>query len=252
MTSIALIADIHGNLPALEAVVADISAQRVTRICNLGDHASGPLWPAETVAFLMQQTAWVQIAGNHDRQLGREDPSSHDASDRFAFERLSQAQIQWLAALPPTARVEPGILLCHGTPTDDLAPLLETVEGGRFRLARREEIVARLQGATAQVIACGHTHAPRLAYLDDGTVLVNSGSVGLQAFSDEAGGVRYIGETGAPHARYALLDTDGTGWRVTLRAVPYDHASVARRAVANGSTAWAAALRTGYALVSAV
>jgi len=56
MTSIALIADIHGNLPAIEAVAADIAARGISRVVNLGDHVSGPLWPRETIDFLMRQS----------------------------------------------------------------------------------------------------------------------------------------------------------------------------------------------------
>ena len=246
MTRLALLADIHGNLPALEAVVADIAAHQIARVVNLGDHASGPLWPAETVAFLMRQPGWVQIAGNHDRALATDDPATHSASDRYAFERLTRPQMEWLARLPATARVGDDILLCHGTPTDDLMPLLETVEAGRFRLAREEEIVRRLSGAEARVVACGHTHAPRLVRRSAGMVLINPGSVGLQAFTDVTE-QPYRGETGSPHARYAILDGDGPDWRVTFHAVPYDHPAAVRQAERSGSREWAAWLRTGYA-----
>ena len=65
---IALVSDIHGNLPALEAVVEDIERRGVDAIVNLGDSLSGPLMPLETARFLMAQD-WVQLAGNHERQL---------------------------------------------------------------------------------------------------------------------------------------------------------------------------------------
>jgi putative phosphoesterase len=246
MIRIALLADIHGNLPALEAVVADLATQRVARVCNLGDHASGPLWPSETVTVLMAQQAWVQIAGNHDRVLVADDPATHGDSDRFAFARLNREQLDWLARCPATANVGEDLLLCHGIPTDDLTPLLETVEHGRFRLARHEEIATRLRGAGSGVIACGHTHFPR-AVQQGALLLVNPGSVGLQAFSDVAGEA-YVGETGSPHARYAVLERGAGGWSVEFRVVPYDHEAAARQAERNGSPQWAAALRSGYAV----
>jgi predicted phosphodiesterase len=65
---IALVSDIHGNLPALEAVLEDTRRRAVSRIVNLGDSLSGPLLPLETARFLMKQD-WVQLAGNHERQL---------------------------------------------------------------------------------------------------------------------------------------------------------------------------------------
>src|SRR6476646_4780731 len=113
-TAIAVVADVHGNLPALEAVVEDIGRRGIDAVINLGDHASGPLWPQETLALLMQQS-WVQIGGNCDRQVVRQAPTDHGDSDRFAFERLSAAQREWLAARPATARVLDQILAFHGT-----------------------------------------------------------------------------------------------------------------------------------------
>jgi predicted phosphodiesterase len=68
MSRIAILSDIHGNLPALEAVIADAEAQGCTGFANLGDSLSGPLWPVETADLLMAQ-GWPTIAGNHERQL---------------------------------------------------------------------------------------------------------------------------------------------------------------------------------------
>ena len=55
MQKIAILSDIHGNIPALEKVVDDINARRVDCVFNLGDHVSGPLWPKETIQYLMKQ-----------------------------------------------------------------------------------------------------------------------------------------------------------------------------------------------------
>jgi predicted phosphodiesterase len=65
---IAVVSDIHGNLPALEAVVADIARRGVDAVVNLGDSLSGPLLPLETAQFLMAQS-WTHLAGNHERQV---------------------------------------------------------------------------------------------------------------------------------------------------------------------------------------
>ena len=80
---IAVIADIHGNLPALEAVLADIQHRDVDRTVNLGDCVSGPLWPRE-VCDLLMASDYLTIRGNHDRWVSRPDPARMGASDRYA------------------------------------------------------------------------------------------------------------------------------------------------------------------------
>jgi predicted phosphodiesterase len=249
MIRMALIADVHGNLPALEAVAADIAARGIARVVNLGDHVSGPLWPRETAEFLMRQP-WVAIAGNHDRQVAFDDPVTHGPSDRYAFERLTPENMNWLSALPASITLdEAGMLLCHGIPADDREYLLETPEHGRLHLARSDEISTRLGRTEARIIACGHSHQPRLVHLPDGIAVVNPGSVGLPAYADD-GPHPHVSETGSPHARYALLEFTGSGPRVTFAAIEYDHEGAAQRATANGRPDWALALRTGYACPS--
>ncbi|HEU4642487.1 MAG TPA: metallophosphoesterase family protein [Gemmatimonadaceae bacterium] len=242
-TRIAVVADVHGNLPALEAVVADIARRSVDLVLNLGDHASGPLWPRETVAFLERQS-WLHIAGNCDRLLVRQPPADHGASERFAYERLAPEQLRWLSSLPATASAEGDVLAFHGTPSDDCACLLETIEHGRGRLASRAEIAERLGGASASVMLCAHTHTPRIVRLD-GTLIVNPGSIGLPAY-DGDDPEPHVMETGSPDARYAMLERDDHGWRAELVAVAYDHRAAAERARENGRPEWALALRTGF------
>ncbi len=99
---IALLSDIHGNLPALQAVLEDINRRGVDQIVNLGDSLSGPLYPAETAEFLMRQP-WIQLAGNHERQLLHFNPQTGSESDRFALSRLTPAMLEWLSGLPPSA-----------------------------------------------------------------------------------------------------------------------------------------------------
>lgn len=239
MTRIAVLTDIHGNLPALEAVIADAEAQGCARLVNLGDSLSGPLWPAET-ADLLIDLAWPTIAGNHERQLLTIDRARMGASDAFARDALSDRHLQWLASLPPTLHLSSDVLLCHGTPTDDLAHFLHTVDGGAAREATEAEMLDRAGDRSEALILCGHTHLPRIVTLEDGRTAANPGSVGLQAYDDDHP-VPYRVEVGDPCARYAIVD----GLAVTLRAIDYDHAAAARRAAANGSASWAVALRTG-------
>jgi predicted phosphodiesterase len=80
---VALIADIHGNLSALEAVVADIRRRGADQIVNLGDSVSGPLLPRETAQYLMD-TDWICLAGNHERQILTLGSDRRGASDEYA------------------------------------------------------------------------------------------------------------------------------------------------------------------------
>jgi predicted phosphodiesterase len=241
---IAVLADVHGNLPALEAVMNDLSRRGLDVVVNLGDHASGPLWPRETLDVLTQ-TPWLQIAGNCDRQLVRDAPADHGASDRFAFASLTLPQKAWLAALPPTATLPEGVSLVHGTPSDDATCLLEVVERDQVRLARGSEVRGRLGGMVTPVVLCAHSHIPRIVRLGE-TLIINPGSVGLPAYTHDRP-APHVMETGSPDARYAVLGSSGSGWRAELVAVPYDHEAAAAQAGKNGRDDWALFLRTGYA-----
>ncbi|HEX7849246.1 MAG TPA: metallophosphoesterase family protein [Sphingomonas sp.] len=238
MTRLAVLTDIHGNLPALEAVIADAEAEGCTRFANLGDSLSGPLWPAETADRLMD--LGPTIAGNHERQLLTFDRARMGASDAFARDALSDSHLQWLASLPPTLALSPDVLLCHGTPTDDLEHFLHTVDGGTARDASDAEIRDRAGGRGEALMLCGHTHLPRIVMLEGGRTIANPGSVGLQAYDDDHPS-SYRVEKGDPLACYAIVD----GTAVTLCAIDYDHEAAARRADMNGRPDWAVALRTG-------
>ena len=108
------------------------------------------------------------------------------------------------------------------------------------------EIDARLGqvDARVQLVACGHTHVPRVVRASGGQLIVNPGSVGLQAY-DDVHPHSHVVETGSPDARYAIVERLATGWVSTLISVPYDHASMAALAMSNGRPDWASALATG-------
>ena len=131
MVRIAVIADIHGNLPALEAVIADIERRAVDRTINLGDCVSGPLWPREVCELLMARDD-LTIRGNHDRWVSGPNPTSMGASDRYAHSQLNQDHRSWLAALPASANTDHGILACHGTPASDNQYLIKHASEGRL------------------------------------------------------------------------------------------------------------------------
>ena len=244
---IAVVADIHGNVRALRAVMDDIKTIAPDTVVNLGDCVSGPLEAAETADVLIS-LAWTTIRGNHDRQLLDRPKEKMGKSDAAAFEELKNHHHAWLSTLDDTATVE-NIFLCHGTPGSDLTYLLETVEpDGHVRLATQAEVNRRLGSEHAPIVLCGHTHVPRIVRLADGRTVINPGSVGLQAFSDLEP-FNHSTETGAPHARYAVLERAKAAdpWRASFRAVAYDWDEAAKRAAEKGREDWARWLRTGFA-----
>ncbi len=241
---IALIADIHGNLAALEAVAADIHRRGADKVVNLGDCLSGPLLPLETAQYLMAE-GWLSLAGNHERQVLTHGPERRSASDEYAYSQLSVKEFDWLQSLPAVARLSPEVLLCHGTPTSDVEYFLETVEHGVVRAATSHEITARLGIEQSALVACGHTHVPRAVRSARGQLIVNPGSVGLPAY-DDVHPEAHVVETGSPDARYAIIEKTTNGWVASLLSVPYDYSSMAELARIRGRLEWEHALLWGY------
>jgi len=239
---IAIIADIHGNLPALEAVLEDIRHRSLDRTINLGDCVSGPLWPHEVCDLLMSRDDMV-IRGNHDRWVSGPNPTG--ASDRYAVSQLTEAHLQWLGSLPPTAIVENGILACHGTPADDNQYLIEEVSEHHLVRAPMAAIKARLANIDARLVLCGHSHQPHLIRLIDGPLILNPGSVGCPSY-DDPGENPHVSEAGSPHARYAILTVSSDHISADLIAVEYDWLAASARAERNGRPEWAHGLRTGW------
>jgi predicted phosphodiesterase len=247
---IAAISDIHGNLPALDAVLRDIERAGADVTVNLGDILSGPLWPAETADRLAPLNL-PTIAGNHERQVLTQARERMSATDAYTAGVLQARHRQWLASLPASLRLADDVLCVHGTPNSDLQYWLETVQPAGahngdpgLRAATAAEVRERLADVQASLVLCGHTHLARTVLARPGTLVVNPGSVGLQAYDDDHPHP-HRAEALSPHARWALVQREGAGWRVELRAVPYDWESAAQQAERNRRPDWADALRTG-------
>ena len=238
---IAVIADIHGNFRALEAVRTDLRRHAPDVVVNLGDHLSGPLQAAATADLLME-TDYIQIRGNHDQQLLDRPPQQMGPSDRAAFGQLTNRHKEWLSNLPATKMLDENILLCHGTPVNDLEYLLEEIHGVEVRLASPDRIRSKVP-----LVLCGHSHIPRLIRTTAGATIVNPGSVGLPAFDDTHPALHYV-ETGSPHARYAIIDQEPKALKVSFIALEYPWEQAASEAAAAGRPDWSHALATGYAL----
>ncbi|MGW2382853.1 metallophosphoesterase family protein [Streptomyces sp. NPDC001658] len=208
---VAVLSDIHGVLPALEAVLAEPEVAAAERIVLTGDITAGPQ-PAEVIDLLRAQgdrVLWV--SGNADRELveyrrGVRDDIP-DPIGPYASGQLTDDQVEFLARLPAgltlTVRGLGEVLFCHATPRDD-----EEVVLVDSRLDRWAEVLAPLPD-TVRTVVCGHTHMPyvRLAH---GRLVINPGSVGMPY--------------GRPGAHWCLL---GPG--ADLRVTSYDiGAAVAR------------------------
>jgi predicted phosphodiesterase len=242
---LAVIADIHANAPALEAVLADADRVQPDLVVQLGDACNGPVDPVGTLARLRELPRVRHVRGNGDREIGQLGAVPQLKSARFARERLTAADCAWLGEWPQVV-ISEGWLACHGSPWDDTEYLLEHVtEHGVFPRAPAD-IANRVGPTPASLVLCGHTHVPRVVQLPGRALIVNPGSVGLPAYSDKEPFPHRM-EAGSPHARYAIVERRSAGWHVELRAVPYDHERAAVLAEANGAPDWARALRTGFA-----
>jgi predicted phosphodiesterase len=241
---IAALSDIHGNLFALDAVLADIGRRGVDLTVNLGDILSGPILPAQTAERLMA-LGLPTIRGNHERQLLTRPPEKMSASDRYAHDQLTEPHRAWIGALPAMLDPAPEVFMCHATPESDVACYLEDLIEGELRPASPCSIELRSAGCAAPLILCGHTHIPRVAHRSSGRIIVNPGSVGIQAYFGHDPAPHTV-EVGSPHARYAIAERSPRGWTVELIAVPYDWDSAAELACGQGREDWVRALKTGF------
>ncbi|MEO3471322.1 metallophosphoesterase family protein [Roseomonas sp. CAU 1739] len=239
---LAVLADIHGNILALDAVLADIDRRGVRNILNLGDVVSGPLRPRDCLERILARGI-PTVRGNHDRWVAE---GSTGGSDAFARDRLDPAQAAWLGALPPALEPAAGVLAFHAQPGDDNAYLMEEVVAGRLLPASAEAVSARLGATAATLLLCGHSHLAGLLRLPDGRVVLNPGSVGCPAYVDPTPPSPHVSEAGSPLARYAIAEIEGGRLLgCEMIALGYDHEGAATQAEAAGRPGWAHALRTG-------
>jgi len=196
---VAALYDVHGNLPALEAVLADAERAGVDEIVFGGDIASGPL-PRETLA-VVQETEAQAIRGNADV------PSAEAPDAVWVWEQLSDRDAAWLEALPPTIVLD-GVLYCHATPRSDTEIVTD--------LTTDERLAGLLEGTEQEVVVAGHTHM-QLDRRVGRWRFVNAGSVGMP----------YEAE---PGAYWALVD----GGDVEFRRTEYDLERAAELVRASG------------------
>lgn len=244
-TRFGILADVHGNRWALDSVLEHAAGRGVDRWLNLGDCVYGPLDPRGTAERLRSLGA-LTVRGNQDRILVQPpDGADESSSFRFVRDALTADDLGWLATLPATAR-DGDVFLCHGTPRNDEEPLVEEIRASGVVLRDDGAVETLLEGVSAQVVLCGHTHVARQVQLRSGTLVVNPGSVGLPAYTDDEPRAHAM-EAGSPHARYGVLERGPSGWTVEQYAVAYDWQTAAHQAERNGRPDWADWIRTGRA-----
>lgn len=240
---LAVLADIHGNAPALEAVLEDFAGRDFDAVVNLGDAFNGPIDPAGVMRRL-RATPMLHVRGNGERMVLADEPEKRTRSATFARERLSAQDLRWIATWPAVVE-HAEFFACHGSPASDEEYLLEEPKGDSVRLRAGTEIAASLGGQCGLVL-CGHSHVPRFVAVTEGTWVLNPGSVGLPAYALTSP-MPHAMQVGSPCARYAVAVQRTAGWRVCHVALPYDHERAAAAADEAGFAEWARSLRTGYA-----
>ena len=243
---LAVVSDIHGNRWALEAVLRDIEHRGIQHIVNLGDSLYGPLDPAGTARILIPLNL-PTVRGNEDRIIvERTGEFEHSPTLRYVRDRLDPKDLQWLRTLPKTCVAHEDFRMCHGSLERDDEYLLREVSEAGVTLRRSDVLQTKMQSLEQPVLFCGHDHIPKTVHLPDGKLIVNPGSVGLPAFTDDLPFPHAL-ETGSPQARYCVLFRSKLGWQVEEVAVPYDWESAAIEAQKNGRPDWAVWLQTGSA-----
>jgi putative phosphoesterase len=239
---IALLGDIHGNLAALEAALADVKKARPDLIAVTGDLVMNGPRPADVVERLRgaEGEGALIVQGNTDVAVADFDyaaafpwlddvPGPQRAAAEWAHEQLSDEQLEWIRRLPSERRIrsdETLALVCHGSPGSQTEGLSADLDpSATLRLVTRTDALA---------ICCGHTHVAEVREVGR-KVIVNAGSCGY-AFD------------GDPGASWAIVKLDGEEITADLKRTAYDAQAVSDELSARGlpgDVYRAATVRTG-------
>lgn len=239
---IALLSDIHGNLPALEVVLRDIDQRSFDAIYCLGDLGGYGAQPNEVQQAIMAR-GYPTVAGNYDQNVGFDGPdcgchyvkaldiAMSDLSFGWTKEHTTEENKAWLRTLPMEIRLEIDglrVLLCHGSPRDNTEYLFENRSDGYLR----QFTAGGKADAHADVIVFGHTHVPYHRVVD-GVHFVNTGSVGRP-------------KDGDPRAGYCILTVEADRASSEQVRLPYDIELACSRLIDAGLPEYFAEyLRTG-------
>ncbi|HUW62083.1 MAG TPA: metallophosphoesterase family protein [Candidatus Bathyarchaeia archaeon] len=207
----AAIGDIHGNLPALDAVFATIDDAGIQTIVNTGDLVVGHPWANEVVDLVRSRNI-PTVQGDLDRRVVhflRKQETLRRKLSEDGFEALRQTHatlhshnLEFLRSLPRHRMLHVegiDLCVCHGTPTSQSETLDEEDPPGKFRRVR--------ELTNAQIVISGATHQP-FSRTVDGTLFVNPGAVG-------------VAPAGARMATYVIVDTETDPWETRIQELPY-------------------------------
>lgn len=238
---IAVFSDVHGNLTALEAALADIGRHEVDQVVAAGDLcAMGPK-PLACLERIRDNNIQALYGNTDEWLLGRLAPPEHlAAAARWAADRLTDEARQWLADLPfrlrfsPTGRAEDDMLIVHANPLDVNRIIFPSEAEQMARYGRLRQTDAELEplvaGLDAAVLAFGHLHIPNVR-LWRGKPLVNISSISLPGDGD-------------PRAKYAIFEWVDDGWTFAHHHVVYDLDAEARAVRAAQIPGWEEAMRS--------
>jgi len=233
---IALISDIHGNLPALEAVYQSIKEKGISEIYNSGDSLYGPLWPEETAQFLISHNI-KSIMGNEDEELLS--GSSRNETVKYTKSQLSESSRNWLKALPGFFKNQ-YITLFHGSPDNNRKYFLEKICRGKIAIKSNEELAEDIKNIKTKYTGFGHSHLERVIILKE-QILINAGSVGCPAFSDDH--PKHKIESLNNFAKYVIIDNKNT----EMCYIAYDYKKSCKQAKKNNRDDWSRYLEFGRA-----
>ncbi len=213
MTRLAILADLHGNLPALEAVLADMASLGVDHVVVAGDVINWGPFSAQVTERVLTE-GWAVIRGNNEFYLLDHDtpraPAEWNNPAQYPMlpwlkRQMPASQYAQIAAWPDTLSLRfpdaPPLRVSHGTPRSPWEPI--------YSLMSDDQIIPLLEDVEESTLIVGHTHLPMERRVGRWHIL-NPGAVGLPLDGD-------------PTASYMLLDSAGDGWRPTFRRVLFDY-----------------------------
>ena len=246
MEKYAVLSDIHSNIYALQAVVKDARSRGVETFINLGDILYGPIAPRETYEYLKEQN-FITISGNQDRQVyeAKKDEIDSNPTMKFIHNELENEPLEWMKTLPFDLKINSDIYACHGTPSDDLEYLLEDISSSNPKVRSDREIIKMIGNITSPIILCGHTHLPRCVELSTGQIVINPGSIGLQAYTDFEPILHSMQNYTAKASYVTLQKNCDEEWDISFHRVSYDTKSAIQKAKEQNREDWAYALASG-------
>jgi len=242
---IAILSDIKSNVYALEEVIKDAKNKQVDVMLNLGDSFYGPIEPRATYE-LLKENQFITLCGNEDRKILESTPAQLEDNStlRYVYNDLDDDILHWIQDLPFEKLIGTDYYMIHGTYQDDSVYMLEDVSSGTAILREEKKILEILDDISSKFVLCGNSCIPRCSNLSSGQVVINPGSVGLQAFKDSYP-VEHTIENNTPDASYVILTVEDDKYGIELVKIAYDFEKAALKAVENEREDWAYALRTG-------